>query len=103
MCCRTHSTNTLTLTRPHLIIPKPAPLKVTLTPCSQVLVVLVVALAVAAVVGPKGALAAGAASGYWNEDTAYVCYRGHHAWLAGLGAAWMVLFGLRSRSALLRA
>jgi len=47
---------------------------------------------VVGVVGPKGALVASAPTGYWNEDTAYVCYKGHHAWLAGLGALWMALF-----------
>lgn len=38
------------------------------------------------------ALAAAAAAGYWNEDTAYVCYTRAHAWLAGLGALWMAGF-----------
>jgi hypothetical protein len=49
---------------------------------------------VALEVGRKGALVAGAAGGYWNQDTAYQCYSGAHAWLAALGGVWGVLFCL---------
>lgn len=50
------------------------------------------AAAAAAAVAPKGALVASAPAGYWNEDTAFVCRTGDHAWLTALGAVWMAAF-----------
>ncbi|KAI8472522.1 MAG: hypothetical protein J3K34DRAFT_519707 [Monoraphidium minutum] len=39
-----------------------------------------------------GALTASAASGYWDQDTHYVCMEGPHLWLFGLGVVWVLGF-----------
>ena len=38
------------------------------------------------------ALLAAAPTGYWNQDTAYVCLAGAHFWLFVAGVVWAVLF-----------